>query len=125
MTFRSLAALKILVCAAGGAAFLPSFMWLGGVILPSDDKVGVKDIPALASMGVVYGLVNGILWAYRHKMEQNRMVRVFSAIGFVLGGAYGFIYGISIDYNLIINSAGVVFFICIPIALLTWRNRKE
>ena len=77
MTFRSLAALKILVCAAGGTAFLPSFMWLGGVILPSDDKVGVKDIPALASMGVVYGLVFGILWVYRHKMEQNRMVRVF------------------------------------------------
>ena len=66
MTFRTLTALKIFVCAVGGAAFLPSFLWLSGVILASDDKVSVADIPALAGMGVVYGLVNGIMWAYRH-----------------------------------------------------------
>ena len=124
MTFRTLAALKILVCAAGGAAFLPSFLWLFGVILPSDGKVSVADIPALSGMGVVYGLVNGIMWAYRHKMEQNRIVRVFSAIGFVLGGAYGFIYGITIDYNPIINTGGMVFFIVIPIVLFNWRIGK-
>ena len=124
MTFRTLAALTILVCAAGGAAFLPSLMWLFGVILPSDDRVSVTDIPALAGMGVIYGLVIGILRAYRHKMEQNRIARVFSAIGFVLGGVYGFIFGITIDYSPVINTGGMVFFMGIPIVLFTWRSGK-
>ena len=106
MTFRAQAILNILVFAAGGAAFLTSFTWVCTVILPSTDKVGVAEIPALAGMGMVYGLVIGILRTYRHKIEQNRMAMVFSGIGFMLGGFYGFIYGISIDHNSTISSAG-------------------
>lgn len=125
MTFRAQAILNILVFAAGGAAFLPSFTWICAVILPSTDKVGVSEIPALAAMGVVYGLILGILRAYRHKLEQNRMAMAFSGIVFMLGGFYGFIYGISIDHNSAFASSGTAIFISIPILLLFWRKRKK
>lgn len=125
MTFRAQAVLNILVCAAGGAAFLTLFTWVCTVILPSTDNVRVAEIPALTGMGAVYGMVIGILRTYRHKIEQNRMVMGFSGIGFTPGGFYGFIYGISIDHNSAFASSGTAIFISIPILLFFWRKRKK
>ena len=65
MNICRLVVLRIVFCAIGGAALLPSFMWLSGAIVPSGDKVSVADIPGLARTGVVYGLFSGILWGIR------------------------------------------------------------
>lgn len=125
MNIRRLVVLKILVCAIGGAALLPSFMWLSGVILPSDDRVSVADIPVLAGMGVVYGLFSGILWVCRHRIVQNRMAKDFCPIATVLIGVYSFINGISLSYIPKINFGAIILFFVVPTALFAWHYRKQ
>lgn len=96
MNSRRLIVLKLLTCIFGGTVFMPALLCTLPLIIPSSDKVPVSAIPVLASIGAVYGGFCGILWAYRPTMDNDRVAQVFYTIGFLLGGMFGFIYGILI-----------------------------
>lgn len=96
MISRRLVILKLLACTAGGAVLTPVLLWLIALLRISRNNVVGSDIPALAGVGALYGMYLGILWAYKHKMENNRTAQKFYAVGFMLGAVFGLIFGIAI-----------------------------
>lgn len=114
MKLRRLVTLKLLTCIFGGAVFTPALLCAIPLIMPWTKKVPVSAIPVLASIGAVYGGFCGILWAYRPTMDNNRAVQVFYTIGFLLGGVFGFIFGILTaltDLNVTILSGVIGLFV--------------
>ena len=94
MNPRRLVTLKLLTCIFGGAVLTPALLCTLPLIIPSSDRVPGSAIPALASIGAVYGGFCGILWAYRPTMDNNRVAQVLYTVGFMLGGVFGFIWGL-------------------------------
>jgi hypothetical protein len=94
MESRRIVILKLLASIFGGAVLTPALLCALPLIIPSSDRVPGSTIPALASIGAVYGGFCGILWAYRPTMDNNRVAQVLYTVGFMLGGAFGFILGL-------------------------------
>lgn len=114
MKLRRLITLKLLICIFGGAVLTPLLLWALPLIIPSSDKVPGSAIPVLASIGAVYGGFLGILWTYRLNDGHNRAAQVLYTIGFLLGGVFGFIFGIltvSTDLNVTILSGVIGLFV--------------
>ena len=118
---RRLIFLKLLICIFGGAVFTPALLCALPLIIPSSDKVPGSAIPVLASIGTVYGGFLGILWTYRPTMDNYRAAQVLYTIGFLLGGVFGFIFGIltvSTDLNSTILSGVNGLFVGSAIVIL-------
>jgi hypothetical protein len=110
MESRRIVILKLLASIFGGAVLTPALLCALPLIIPSSDRVPGSTIPALASIGAVYGGFCGILWAYRPTMDNNRVAQVLYTVGFMLGGVFGYIAGVVSTEGIDTLSTGLMGF---------------